>query len=440
MSLASLLGQLYRRRVNSGSRSHLGVDGDRGGSRARDELCRRYDRERRMRAHVVQTLVPAVHTIGSLAGTAETLRNCFFSVFPHALKTPIFDATHRAALGWSYTAPDLGQGLYVRLLGYAAWRQLVGDELAGRQDGHETTATRAAGAVVTSRDDQRKTYSQEKALWAFHAGTVDKTAVGSSCVVHGPSLFARLLAFAAQLPAATPHAHLEVAVQVNRAGGSGSGSGSGGETWHRQFTSDSSARHSTSSRNNVSRFSTRQWIEGEHMVEQHGPLQFVFDLRPVYASSGLGVDDADAVVGFDHELLFVRVGFPGLSSRPWACLRLPSVLTPRVHGTTRLCSAVAGGNVASASPSTATAATATATATATTSAWNFTVSIRAPNWADALFPGADNEDGATLSDRAQWSARERSRPGLLVAYGGSVDSVTRLAHDGEVAQLTKPSP
>ena len=33
------------------------------------------------------------------------------------ISTPIFDTTHKFALGSSYTPPNLGEGLYSRILG-----------------------------------------------------------------------------------------------------------------------------------------------------------------------------------------------------------------------------------------------------------------------------------------------------------------------------------
>jgi 2-polyprenyl-6-methoxyphenol hydroxylase-like FAD-dependent oxidoreductase len=73
-------------------------------------------KNRRNRTRFVQTLVPLVHQMGAMKSPLATGRNVFFLLFPEWLKTIVFDWTHQLSLGWSYTPPNLHQGLYHRLL------------------------------------------------------------------------------------------------------------------------------------------------------------------------------------------------------------------------------------------------------------------------------------------------------------------------------------
>ncbi|CAF1397891.1 unnamed protein product [Didymodactylos carnosus] len=41
-----------------------------------------------------------------------------------AIRSSIFNQLHRLTLGWNYTVPNLGQGLYARVLGYSEFEKL----------------------------------------------------------------------------------------------------------------------------------------------------------------------------------------------------------------------------------------------------------------------------------------------------------------------------
>mmetsp|Transcript_6089 Transcript_6089/g.9521 ORF Transcript_6089/g.9521 Transcript_6089/m.9521 type:complete len:438 (-) Transcript_6089:1109-2422(-) len=84
----------------------------------------RYDHTRRRRVVVPQHLARAVNFVGSLGTPWSTYRDISCSLLPTGLKTPLFDRLHQFTVGWSYTAPNIGQGLYARVLGPVAFREL----------------------------------------------------------------------------------------------------------------------------------------------------------------------------------------------------------------------------------------------------------------------------------------------------------------------------
>lgn len=81
-----------------------------------ERIFQLFTRNRQKRTQLVQFLVPLVHKMGSMSLPYTFYRNICFQIFPDFFKTIIFDTTHRIALGWSYTPPNLYQGLYHRLL------------------------------------------------------------------------------------------------------------------------------------------------------------------------------------------------------------------------------------------------------------------------------------------------------------------------------------
>lgn len=269
-----------------------------------------YDSRRRRRAHAVQRLVPLVHVVGHQGGWLRRARNALFTLTPHAIKTPVFDTTHRAALGWAYTCPNLGQGLYARLLGLRHWERL------------------AAGSP---------------GLQTFHSGTCSKAASGKATITQGSGWFVRLLGRVLGLPPSAPQA--EVSVEVEVADDSG-GREASMEVWERVFTLPGGRQH---------RFTTTQWVEGENMFEQHGPLQFEFALVP-------------CDTGFIHVLQRTYVGMAGWRLR----IPVPGFAAPVVVGETR----VEG------------------------QGWYFAVRVHGPKWLTWLIGAEQKEQGEEEADVA----------------------------------------
>ena len=208
-----------------------------------------YESIRRSRATLVQYLVPLVHKIGAMPAPLCHLRDALFGLFPAAFKTAIFDLTHRWALGWSYTAPNLGQGLYYRLLG-------------------------------------ARFMKKNTAFGAFHRHDVNRRCHGKDVqVLHGDTVLARGIAVVCQLPSEIIQGgEVELKVTVDPMTGS--------ESWHRIFTSADGT--------SVSRFNTHQCISGEQLQESMGPLEFNFE--PLICSDEKG---------FVLSLRDLKIGIPG---------------------------------------------------------------------------------------------------------------------------------
>lgn len=151
-----------------------------------------YAKRRRLRTLVVQLLVPMVHTVGSLHRPMSVVRDAVFNMFPDVLKTGVFDFTHRVTLGWGYTPPNLGQGLYHRLLG--------------------------------SHFMQR-----HPAMAVFHEGDTARFCEGSAVVTRGASFIARVICNVLDMP---PDFHKEygaLSVKIH------SDPVDGSETWEQCF-------------------------------------------------------------------------------------------------------------------------------------------------------------------------------------------------------------
>lgn len=262
-----------------------------GGSQSRAEqladALAAYDTKRRRRARLVQVLVPAVHTVGGARGVVRRLRDAFFLAVPAAVKTPVFDLVHRAALGWSYTVPNRGQGLYPRLFGARDWARIA---------------------------------AASPALERFHSGMHSKRCDGVVRVSRGRGRLASLLCSAAGLPADMPAARVTLHVDADA---------DGCERWQRTFRPmEGDARGGCN-------FDTLQWEEQEQMVERHGALQFVFAVVPGTRElpgelhSASAVKDGVAAGAFEHQLRGFRLHLWGRVGLP-----LPRALWPRVEGYT----------------------------------------------------------------------------------------------------------
>ena len=191
-----------------------------------EETLNRYVRNRTFRTRVVQFLVPLVHKIGSMSSPLlVSLRDGIFSLFPEVVKTAVFDKTHQFALGWSYTPPNLGQGLYHRLL----------------------TQT-----FITANHS----------LYAFHHKDVNRFCSGSVSVTRGSTVLAQCLGFLLQLPPAMNSGKVSLTVLTN--------SVSGSEEWQRTFTAPDGS---------ITEFNTFQDIEEEYLMEIYGPFVFHFKVN-----------------------------------------------------------------------------------------------------------------------------------------------------------------
>jgi 2-polyprenyl-6-methoxyphenol hydroxylase-like FAD-dependent oxidoreductase len=233
-----------------------------------------YERNRLGRVKLVQTLVPLVHSVGAMSQPYSDYRNTFFAIFPNFIKTTVFDLTHRFALGWSYTPPNLGQGLYHRLL-------------------------------------DAPFMAANKSLFLFHKDDVDRYCSGEVTVQRGEALLADVLATIMCLPPSTRAGQSsKVSVHITT-------DADGVETWKRVFS-----YHNEFGRKTVSQpdfeFTTRQSTLEERLVECFGPIQFHFDVTVSSPNE------------FKLSLSRMEVGMP---LTPWV-VSVPSQLCPRVVGVT----------------------------------------------------------------------------------------------------------
>lgn len=188
------------------------------------EAFREYEGRRQRRTRLVQVLVPWVHAMGSMRTGLAKYRNIVFNMFPDSVKTVVFDLTHKVLLGWSYTPPNLGQGLYHRLLG-AAFMQ------------------------------------RNPTLASFHASDVTRACSGRVVVQRGTTSLVKLICTVLNLPPDYDgHAgSVRVRIACDERDGS--------ETWSRDFTAPCGKEVN---------FKTKQFIFNEDLIEQFGPLQFSF--------------------------------------------------------------------------------------------------------------------------------------------------------------------
>lgn len=188
------------------------------------EAFEHYFQARRTRTAVVQFLVPLVHKIGSVSSPQLViLRDGVFAMFPDTLKTIVFDFTHQWALGWTYTPPNLGQGLYHRLLGGEFMRSNL-------------------------------------SLHKFHQHDTDRYCRGTVNVTHGPSVLATLLCFLMRLPRPMQNGEVELRVTTLP---------DGSEQWRRLFSSCDGL---------CSQFNTHQYCDEENLKEVFGPFIFYFEV------------------------------------------------------------------------------------------------------------------------------------------------------------------
>jgi 2-polyprenyl-6-methoxyphenol hydroxylase-like FAD-dependent oxidoreductase len=160
---------------------------------------RTFAKNRRIRTKFVEFLVPLVHQMGAMRQPYASIRNGFFLVFPQWLKTIVFDRTHQLSLGWTYTPPNLHQGLYHRLL--------------------------------SSSFLQRFPH-----FAAFHATESPRHCSGSVCVTVSNSTVIRSLLSLFSLPSTNiPLSDGRVTVEMVPQPSSASSSSST-EIWHRRFT------------------------------------------------------------------------------------------------------------------------------------------------------------------------------------------------------------
>lgn len=213
-----------------------------------------FAKSRRNRAKFVEFLVPLVHKIGAMNAPYSSLRNSVFLLFPEWLKTIVFDRTHQLSLGWSYTPPNLHQGLYHRLLSSSFLQKFP----------H---------------------------LAAFHATESPRYCCGSVCVTVSDSSIIRYLLSLFSLPSSDiPLCDGRVTVEMTP-------HPSGTEIWHRRFTNQQT--------NEEFEFVTTQDIAQEDLKESFLDI-FVFNFQVNEQDNNFLITRTDLALQlslFGHRLL-----------------------------------------------------------------------------------------------------------------------------------------
>ncbi|KAL4461948.1 hypothetical protein ABPG74_000793 [Tetrahymena malaccensis] len=205
----------------------------------KNSIISNYVQKRRLRAHIVQTLVPMVHQVGRLDGKAEQFRNAFFKAWSGKFKTYIFDKTHQFCLGWSYTAPNLGQGLYTRIIG-----QNLFNYPKGLVDFHINKAKQLDGKQISVDFSKR--------------GCV---AEGNCNIYSDNNYFVNAVEKLFQLPQNMNNGKVILTVSCNE---------DGSELWQRQFIN---------SCGQVNKFDSLQYVKGEKLYEEIFNLVIVMNLE-----------------------------------------------------------------------------------------------------------------------------------------------------------------
>lgn len=236
-----------------------------------------FENKRYYRTKLVQTLVPLVHTVGALKSPYNEYRNSFFTIFPNWIKTFVFDQTHRLSLGWTYTTPNLHQGLYHRLL-------------------------------------SREFLSKHSKLSEFHSNEVNRYCRGNVEITVGTTFLSKLLLKFCSLPTSNILIQNgEVQVEMT------SNSSTGEEYWNRKFID-----HST---NKIYTFNTTQSIYEEDLEEIFLNL-IIFHFKVI---------ENDSNFYFHCHKMFIKFP-PFISSSSFSSMKIPvpKFLHPKITGNTIL--------------------------------------------------------------------------------------------------------
>ncbi|KRW98171.1 hypothetical protein PPERSA_02149 [Pseudocohnilembus persalinus] len=197
-----------------------------------------YEIKRQKRAKLVQFLVPQVHNIGRLDGINAFIRDLIFKISPSFISTPIFDKTHQFSLGWKYTAPNLGQGLYHRIMGSERFAKLP-QKLQEFHQGQYNNGTFIEGNVNVYKDE---------------------------------SLIINLISKIFQMPEQFKDGKIFMKLTVDEFGR---------EYWNRVFEEKKMKQKYF--------FNTVQQMEGELLTEIYGPLQFDLEILPYDDNTGYDI-------------------------------------------------------------------------------------------------------------------------------------------------------
>ncbi|CAF0795682.1 unnamed protein product [Didymodactylos carnosus] len=242
-----------------------------------DSALEQYVQKRKYHIKLVQLASHAIAAIGQISNTTLIyLRNFIIQAIPFTIRSSIFNRLHRVALGWNYTVPNLGQGLYARALGCSEFEKLP------------------------------------ELLQLFHCEQTEvrtHECKGTATVKRGPSWLSRILAGVGGAPPPAQNAEVSVTIQQHA---------DGSETWTRYFY----YLHP----NRIHKFETIQFLENDHLIETIGhsilpiKMQFLFHLKSIPA-------------GFQHQLKSCRLSIYNSS---FFSITIPRFLLPSVTGITEI--------------------------------------------------------------------------------------------------------
>jgi len=74
-------------------------------------------KNRKLKVKIIQISNALIAAFGQMYNQSLIyIRDNVIQLIPKSIRTVFFNALHRFYLGWNYTAPDLNEGLYIRLL------------------------------------------------------------------------------------------------------------------------------------------------------------------------------------------------------------------------------------------------------------------------------------------------------------------------------------
>ena len=251
-----------------------------------EEALDKYIKQRKTKVRIIQISNTLVAAVGQLSSEFSVkVRDKTIMIIPKFIRNGIFNALHRFYLGWNYTVPNLGQGLYSRLFPADIWQRDMPELL-------------------------KRFHEQDSSSKIVHNCGGDVTCSG------GKSFLAKIIAAAASMPPSLTNS--KVTVQIQQLA-------DGSEIWTRYFTDPHNPLKSY-------KFETKQYIENEDFVEVVNLFQLGLIHLEVLMNLAKMPND---IIGFKHVFKSVRVRLlPFLKGG--LKINLPRFLQPIVHGTTKV--------------------------------------------------------------------------------------------------------
>ena len=248
-------------------------------------ILEEYVKKRKTKVRIIQISNAMIAKYGQLHYSfLIKARDKAINMIPMSLRTMVFNSLHRFYLGWNYTTPNLGQGLYHRLF--------VGDP-----------STLNIPELLNKFHQQKTNYD------------TSHKCEGEVTVKAGSSFVSKFIVWASSMPPSIRRANVKAQI-IQKADGS--------EIWIRNFIDSQTGKEYI--------FETTQYIENEDFVEVVNP--FNLNILHIEVLMNL-VKHKPPIEGFSHDFKGVRIRlFPFIKGG--LKIGLFKFLQPIVHGNTKL--------------------------------------------------------------------------------------------------------